>query len=163
MGTSDRCLLVNVVTLCFLNVYLFVKIVIWKSIMGINKELLQLTLNMIKANPEHWDQGKWHCGTTHCFAGVAYLLNMDLPLTTDEYDLSEDVILDTKYIAIKILGITYYQANRLFTPDNTLEDLEHYVNVLLNTDVPIFSSIEEVRPDIQAASKENCMAIRVDS
>ena len=109
--------------------------------MAINKELLQLTLNTIKANPKHWNQGKWHCGTTHCFAGFAYLLHMGLPLTTDEYDLGEDVILATKTIAVKILGITYYQANILFAPDNTLEDLEHHVNVLLNTDIPLFSSM----------------------
>ena len=130
--------------------------------MAINKELLQLTLNTIKANPKHWDQGKWHCGTTHCFAGFAYLLHMGLPLTTTHHDLGVDILCQTRNIVKNLLGLTFDQANKLFLCDNTLEDLEHYVNVLLNTDLPL-SSMEEVRPDIQAASKENCMAIRVDS
>lgn len=82
--------------------------------MGINKELLQLTLDMIKSNLEHWDQTKWHCGTTHCFAGG---------------------------IVKNLLGLTPYQANILFASYNTLEDLEHHVNVLVNTDLPLFSMV----------------------
>lgn len=106
----------------------------------INKELLQLTLDTIKANPEHWDQRKWHCGTTHCFAGFTYLLYMDLPLTTNEYDLGVDVLCQTRSTVKNLLGLTLDQADRLFASDNSLEDLEHHVNILLNTDVPLFSS-----------------------
>lgn len=105
----------------------------------INKKLLQLTLDTTKANPQHWDQGNWHCSTTHCFAGIAELLDKQQSLNTyiDEYDIDG---CDVAEYAMKALGLTIYQADSLFSPVNTLEDLEHRVNMLLNTDVPLFSS-----------------------
>ncbi len=106
----------------------------------LNKKLLQLTLDTIKANPQHWDQQQWHCGTTHCFVGFAYLLHHNLPLTTTEHDLGIDILFRTRGEATILLGLAPYQANRLFSAGNTLEDLEHIVHVLLNTDVPLFSS-----------------------
>lgn len=105
----------------------------------LNKQLLQLTLDTIKANPQHWDQVYWHCGTTHCFAGFVELLHKQQSLDTyfDEYDVDGGDVAD---YAMKALGLTIYQADSLFSPVNTLEDLEHRVNILMNTDVPLFSS-----------------------
>lgn len=38
-----------------------------------NQKLLKKIVAYIKANPEHWNQGSWHCGTSHCVAGFAEL------------------------------------------------------------------------------------------
>ena len=40
-----------------------------------NKENVQKVLDLIEANPSCWNQEKWHCGTTHCFAGHAQILS----------------------------------------------------------------------------------------
>ena len=105
-----------------------------------NKELLQLTLDTIKQNPQHWDQTQWHCGTTHCFAGIAELLHKQQPI--DNCISEEDIDSSDVYnYAVEALGLTIYQADSLFSPVNTLEDLEHRVNVLMNTDAPLFSSM----------------------
>ena len=55
----------------------------------VNIELLRKTLEAIKANPEHWDQGVWRCSTGMCFAGWAsqlagavYLVPMKLADST---------------------------------------------------------------------------------
>lgn len=97
----------------------------------INKELLVQTLETIKANPEHWDRSQWHCGATHCFAGFTYLLSMDLPLTTNQYDLGKDIVMQTKSIASALLGFNELQADTLFHPNNTLEGLEYFVGCYL--------------------------------
>lgn len=34
-----------------------------------NVELAYQVLDIIKNNPEHWNQRDWHCDTSHCFAG----------------------------------------------------------------------------------------------
>jgi hypothetical protein len=47
--------------------------------MKLNKELLKSTLKLIKENPEHWNQEEWHCGTSHCFAGLVELQVKKLP------------------------------------------------------------------------------------
>ena len=97
-----------------------------------NKELLQLTLDTIKANPQHWDQTSWHCGTTHCFAGFAELLSKNLSLDTyiDGYEINSWEVID---YALAKLGLTDDQAVQLFNPTNTLEDLERMVGVLVTS------------------------------
>jgi hypothetical protein len=40
-----------------------------------NKENFRLALEQIKAHPEQWDQGVWHCGTRHCIAGWGQILS----------------------------------------------------------------------------------------
>ena len=37
-------------------------------------EILDKALEMIEANPKHWDQNMWHCGTSHCLAGFCDLV-----------------------------------------------------------------------------------------
>ena len=97
-----------------------------------NKVLLQLTLDTIKENPQHWDQTSWHCGTTHCFAGFAELILKNLSLDTyvDGYEINGWEVND---YAIAKLGLTDDQAVQLFNPTNTLEDLERMVGVLVTS------------------------------
>lgn len=44
---------------------------------------LEAVYAAILANPQHWNQEHWHCGTTHCFAGFAQLMAYGLPVTAD--------------------------------------------------------------------------------
>jgi uncharacterized protein YjbI with pentapeptide repeats len=50
----------------------------------LHAERLLKTLQLVKENPEHWNQETWHCGTSHCFAGFgdciarAEALNQDV-------------------------------------------------------------------------------------
>jgi hypothetical protein len=37
---------------------------------------LQATLDAVLANPKHWKQTRWHCGTSHCFAGFAEMIRL---------------------------------------------------------------------------------------
>jgi hypothetical protein len=47
--------------------------------MTVNITLLRRTLSQIETHPELWDQADWRnetsCGTSHCFAGWAAVLN----------------------------------------------------------------------------------------
>lgn len=42
-------------------------------------ERLDLVMRTIEANPQHWQQCNWHCGTSHCFAGFAQCFAYDIP------------------------------------------------------------------------------------
>jgi hypothetical protein len=94
-----------------------------------NQRLLQ-TLEMVKANPQHWDQTHWHCGTSHCFAGFVHLLQKELPV-----DTSDDLMIKIFYTsegrfrntAKDWLGLTEEEADNLFYSFNTIEDLERIV------------------------------------
>ena len=112
----------------------------------INTELLQLTLKTIKENPEHWDQTRWHCGTSHCFAGFAQLIYNNISIKTDEsilveeYNFGENVYdsfngkslwWHTEEYSKNILGITEDDATVLFSSSNDLEQLELYVDTLI--------------------------------
>lgn len=61
-----------------------------------NVELLRETLQTIKENPEHWDQKQWHCGTTHCFAGLVEckLRKMAIQETIDDAQETKLAICD---------------------------------------------------------------------
>ena len=39
-----------------------------------NVKLAAQVINHILDNPETWDQGDWHCETTHCFAGYVQIM-----------------------------------------------------------------------------------------
>lgn len=107
--------------------------------MAVNVELLQKTLDTIKANPQHWDQSKWHCGTSHCFAGFAELIAKNIPIETDESILIRDErFYDPKFNdwstsehATELLGISDNDAETLFASYRTLEDLEEMVASLI--------------------------------
>lgn len=104
--------------------------------MAINKELLQKTLDTIKANPQHWKQDTWHCGTSHCFAGFAELIGNNIPISISDKEL-RDIKLHTNLRwstclnAEELLGITDADSDILFYGYNTLEQLERMIAHLI--------------------------------
>ena len=111
--------------------------------MAVNVELLQKTLDTIKANPEHWNQYHWHCGTSHCFAGFAELIANGIPIQTDDKtlrtysgfsDSPESVYWKTERNAQKLLNINDDDASILFAGYNSLLDLERMVHLLAKED-----------------------------
>ena len=120
-----------------------------------NAELAYQVLDLIEANPQHWDQIEWHCGTSHCFAGFVECIVRDInfaqafPEAIDSPELVEifssldngDSYIDevnkqdtwhnsrwTEEIAMCALGLTTQEASILFHASNTLENLKHYVS-----------------------------------
>lgn len=127
--------------------------------MKINKELLRETLQTIKANPQHWNQANWHCGTSHCFAGIVECKLRNHPLDNpvksswiieNVFDLKDILIANqlddddrleelydcylgetnTSLLARIALGINESQGFKLFDEGNTLEDLKCIVEKL---------------------------------
>lgn len=104
-----------------------------------NKERLYQVLDAIKANPNHWNQEDWHCGTSHCFAGFAQLIKHAIPISSDvkdadytgsgevEYLVGDKELTDPLYEAEKWLELNHYQSKELFSVGNTLEDLENLI------------------------------------
>ena len=88
-----------------------------------NAALAYKTLDHIKAHPEKWDQGVWHCGTTHCFAGLVELF------TTGE-DKSKARTWD---VAEEALGVSGEEATDLFYERNTLADLEKIIKTIFGS------------------------------
>jgi hypothetical protein len=104
--------------------------------MTINVDLLEETLETVKANLKHWFQPAYHCLTFHCFAGFAELLAFGLPIDSQEHDLVEDERIynmqwNTLDNARTALGIEEKDAEILFAGKNSLEDLESMVNLLI--------------------------------
>ena len=113
---------------------------------GINFDLLGQAVQLIKDNPEHWDQNHWHCGTSHCLAGMIHILRnyrhsglpLDQLLTQVLHDADDeddgDAVFDapgytingrpTAKIAQEALNISDLQAIWLFAKDRTLQDFE---------------------------------------
>lgn len=89
-----------------------------------NAVLAYKTLDHIKAHPKHWDQSVWHCGTTHCFAGLVELF------TTGE-DESTALTWD---VAAEALGIDDIESRLLFNPENKLSDLVKQVEDIFGPD-----------------------------
>ena len=115
----------------------------------VNVELLQKTLDAIKANPQHWNQQSWHCGTSHCFAGLAELIANDLPVETsfDEIErlkITRKLGMSTPIEAGRLLGISDEDGDVLFYGYNTLKQLERMVAHLIE-----YGSLEDyiIRPD----------------
>ena len=123
--------------------------------MAVNIELLQKTLDTIKANPEHWNQEQWHCGTSHCFAGFAELIanNLSIEMSCEQVRALrlngklEDRICS---YAEKLLGITDDDSDVLFDPYNTLEQLERMVDHLT-----VYGSLEDFALDEDSDNDED--------
>lgn len=90
---------------------------------------LRKVLDWIKDNPEHWDQKRWHCGTSHCFIGVADMFLLGLsPKESVKHDSFYG------YTAVKAyLGITRSEFSMLCHSANTLQDLEFYIEQIERT------------------------------
>lgn len=100
----------------------------------VNVELLNATLQHIIDHPEEWDQHKWFCGTTACFAGHAALIHgakVDERFTNSDGHYMVQTSLggsrSIKEYAQDILGLDYWQGGLLFSAVNTLEDLKMLV------------------------------------
>lgn len=115
-----------------------------------NVKLLRLVLGHIEMAPCTWDQEHWRrkaeCGTVMCFAGWActlagghwyapsdgHLRSWLLAEDEDDRDLlfafTRDAVIAARYRARRVLGLYEEQAHRLFSHDNTLEDLHRIVD-----------------------------------
>jgi hypothetical protein len=107
-------------------------------------ERLAMVLNHIENNPTHWNQRKWHCGTSHCFAGFAQLFARGISLAV-EFDRDnagikdKDDPIENDYIAAEDdatgwLGLTHRQSAFLYDGDNTLDDLRTQVAIIMESE-----------------------------
>ena len=85
---------------------------------------LRKTLEAVEANPGHWNQRHWHCGTNHCFAGFADLLIDNYPV----YCESGLTLKHSRFVLKNWLGITHEQWESLIRKSNRLDDLRRIVN-----------------------------------
>lgn len=115
--------------------------------MTVNVDLLTKTLAHIEAHPETWYQEDWRvrtdCGTACCFAGWAATLDGCVWYVRDD-DLAEDDLdgwaelitiggatVGVGEHAAKILGLSRYDADRLFDGGNNLTALRRIVGELI--------------------------------
>lgn len=131
--------------------------------MTVNLELLNATLEMIKANPDKYDQNSWvktdeysPCGTTMCFAGqAAVLAGAEIPdpkkhnivdwfVSKDEkksYLNIDDVYYGNNEVpsehvqdfATRELNLSFEEREYLFECDRTIEEIERAVRELNET------------------------------
>ncbi|OEJ24269.1 hypothetical protein AS594_07000 [Streptomyces agglomeratus] len=102
-----------------------------------NAQLLQRTLEHIKANPEQWDQMR--CSA--CFFGWTVRLNApNVTMLTKESDCGPDccpsypvlvddagAFIDVRSEGHTLLELTEVESDTLYSGDNTLADLERIV------------------------------------
>lgn len=94
----------------------------------VNAELLQETLEHIKANPESWNQHSW----SMCFAGTALKVSGEEPASVGSIKLQAAKLLGLELTpAICDCGATHEKSHDLFDGDNTLDDLESIVRDLV--------------------------------
>lgn len=100
-----------------------------------NKERCEQVLQWIEAHPEHWNQEVWHCGTSHCFAGIAEMMRMELDpsehvpfLTCDEEYCLADRIETACWLGFDMRSLRGQgRWDRLTAADNTLDDLRQII------------------------------------
>jgi hypothetical protein len=95
-----------------------------------NLDLLDAVMDHIDQHPEEWNQGAWFCGTAACFAGHSVLMNgwgvvYDWGMVEKDGERA-----GVERLARRLLGLTDEQADRLFDPGNTLDDLHSMVKQL---------------------------------
>jgi hypothetical protein len=82
----------------------------------LNRENFQKVLDKIESDPSCWKQDTWHCGTKHCFAGWAQVLS-GKPVS------NATVRRDARIF----LGLTYTEANYLFSPYRKMQDFRDFL------------------------------------
>ena len=106
-----------------------------------NIERVERTLSVIKLFPEQHNQGVWHCGTRHCFAGWANILESGVSVKEFEKLQEKELGRDNFYLPEKLfppdgdgvpknssetakewLELTKYEANKLFDSHTEEED-----------------------------------------
>jgi hypothetical protein len=105
--------------------------------MAINVELINQTKDWMNAHPEHHDQMLWHCGTSHCFFGIAEMLSKGkspsecfLGNSDNTYEFSKSA-----------LGLTEAQACYLCSKQRTIDEINEAVEAWTN---PNFMSSNKV-------------------
>lgn len=97
-------------------------------------------LRRIEADPESWDQRRWHCGAACCLAGhVALAAGYAwlVPEGDDDTMAGMDVVGETGgprpvvEVAAESLGIHEFDADNLFSGSNNLDDLRYYIDRIL--------------------------------
>lgn len=78
-----------------------------------NLDLHNQIIAKIEAEPENWNQAKWHCGTAHCYGGWAQILS-GMPINTEF----------ARRDARMALGLSVYEADALFDSVNDLQFLK---------------------------------------
>jgi hypothetical protein len=127
----------------------------------VNTPLLRKALEHITAHPEEWKQSFWasndlregplrrpaidSCGTAYCLAGHAVLL-AGYEFVWESPDMAANVALPGElaadavfagHKAQELLGLTRYEAERLFHSDNSLADLWAMSNAITHGDIEI--------------------------
>lgn len=70
------------------------------------------------------DEQVWSCGTAACVAGWTALLNGWRPIGDDPEAVFKDgVVRDVRGLARELLWLDDYQADRLFDPDQSLDEV----------------------------------------
>lgn len=116
--------------------------------MSKNIALLEQVMTQILDTPETWNQEKWFCGTTACFAGHTTLMSgcmaiydpedlddtgKPLPFASLTHVLTPDGAASPVWEeAESLLGLDSGEANLLFCARNTMEDLQMIVKGFAN-------------------------------
>ena len=94
-----------------------------------NQANLEATLAAIEANPQHWEQAEWHCGTSHCFGGFAEMLRLGKSPTC-QAPLEGNVVnggLLGRYATQDWLGLEEDEWDEITDLDNSLDDIRRMV------------------------------------
>jgi hypothetical protein len=95
---------------------------------------LRAVLADIEANPKHHNQLYTHCGTSHCFAGVAQCHAYGLPISStadDAYRIARERGEDSAEACMNYCGLSFVECDSLYDPDNTLDDLRRIVSEII--------------------------------
>lgn len=100
-----------------------------------HRHILLQALDDIYKNPSHWLQEKWHCGTSHCLAGFIQV-RQDWTNKTGNIkflDYLSQKEYDSSYCTIdaEFLGLTEFAYDVLTHQSNSFEDLEFWVNQII--------------------------------
>ena len=88
-----------------------------------NIENCKLVLAQIEKHPETWNQGTWHCGSSHCFTGLAQIYSGK---PADEDSVRRDARI--------FLGLSFIEANYYFNAVRTLKELKTVLENFYNRD-----------------------------
>ena len=103
-----------------------------------NVDLAYQTLDYIRDHPEEWDQRRYICGTTACFAGRAALISLGLR-TEHQYHVEQSLnpeIWSIRECAMRALGWTPREASHVFyNRTRNFAVLERAVKEVLNGEV----------------------------
>lgn len=127
-----------------------------------NYKLMRYIIQLIKLNPDHWNQHEWRCGTSFCFAGFVDLIaayqhdkntlgsNFTVVKTSDRFNpitlvrnkyykkLWKERGFDIENLTLDntsqlFLGINNAAKDELFKASNKIEDLENIIEIIKTT------------------------------